>query len=271
MDLLGFNNNNIANPAVRNYQWKGGLLNKQEEKIKFEERLEYYQKNEDGTGETKIGSLKEFAILGLGFGVTGVRSLGNNKYASIYSNGEILYNGKWGETMAKPVVVMESTSDSKKQLYHGSLINAIGNQKQGIAAQVEGAKSAISVYLYNFETKQVERLITSGSSAGAIRDMLFNNEPYKNIKMGAMVWSLSGESKEKTGSVTFFKPVFSPVRELNEKDGEVLLPLVDEVREYVLARESAMKTSFEEVVSEATEIVESGEADDTIDLSDIPF
>ena len=273
MGLLNLNNNNVVSPAVRTYKWAAGLLNKDDEKYKFADRLSYYQKNEDGEGGEEItAQLEEFAVLGIGFGVTGVRNVGG-KYHSIYSTAEVNYNTKWNNVMSKIVKVMESSEDSKETLFYGPLSHAVGAKSQNIEAQVPDAKMAISLYIWNYKTEQIERILAKGSVSSVVREMLFGQNEYKGLSIDDYVWSLSGEEKRKTGSVTYFVPKFTVVKKLEEKDMEEFKPQFEEVQNYLNIREKSVADDYEEVdVAPQEEVATEAPAEeDPIDLSDLPF
>ena len=260
----------LTNPSNRNYSWKGGVVSKGET-LKFADRVVYYDKEKQ---ENLTVKPFEFAVLGISFYITGLNTekQGRNIDYLNYFSTEVNYVGNWKETVNTPITVRNK--------------NGVVAENTTIARatkELPNAKMGIRLYIWNYETKQVESFLTQGSSAGVVRDMLFQNKPYAGFPINENVWKLSGEEKVINGGTVFFKPVFTPVRNLDEagKDKQLVAEAqsiqyyLNEVAKTVVnaVNDGKQKEELERYLENEPSVPDTTEVskDDEIDLSDIPF
>ena len=260
----------LSNPSNRNYSWKGGVLS-QGKKLTFAERVVYYDKEKQ---ENVFAKPFEFAVLGISFYITGLnteRQGKNVRYLNYFST-EVNYTGDWKKTVNTPITVRNKEG-----------VVAENTTIDRATKELPNAKMGIRLYIWNYETKKIESFLTQGSSAGVIRDILFQNGQYKGYPINQNTWKLSGEEEATTGATMFYKPVFTPVRNIDEagKDKALVDPAqsiqyyLNEVAKSVVnaVNDGKQKEELNNYLEQEPSVPDTTEVskDEEIDLSDIPF
>lgn len=259
----------LTNPSQRNYTWKGGVLSKGE-KLSFADRVVYYDKEKQENVKAKPF---EFAVLGISFYITGLNTekQGRNVNYLNYFSTEVNYVGNWKETVNAPITVRNKNGVVAENTTINRALKELPNAKMGIR-----------LYVWNYETKEIESFLTQGSSAGVVRDILFQNGQYKGYPINENVWKLSDEEEATSGATIFFKPVFTPVRNIDEngKDKALVAPAKDiqyylnEVAKSVVnaVNDGKEKEKLQEYLDKEPSVPDTTEVSgEEVDLSDIPF
>lgn len=259
----------LTNPSQRNYNWKGGVLS-QGKKLTFAQRVVYYDKEKQ---ENVFAKPFEFAVLGISFYITGLnteRQGKNLRYLNYFST-EVNYTGDWKKTVNTPITVRNKDG-----------VVADNTTISRATKELPNAKMGIRLYIWNYETQQIESFLTQGSSSGVVRDILFQNDRYKGYPINQNVWKLSGEEEATTGSTVFYKPVFTPVRNIDEtgKDKALVDPAhniqyyLDEIAKSVVnaINDGKEKEKLQEYLDKEPSMPDTTEVSgEEVDLSDIPF
>lgn len=259
----------LSNPSQRNYNWKGGVLSKGET-LKFADRVVYYDKEKQ---ENITAKPFEFAVLGISFYITGLNTekQGRNINYLNYFSTEVNYVGNWKETVNTPITVRNKNGVVAENTTIDRALKELPNAKMGIR-----------LYIWNYETNQIESFLTQGSSAGVVRDILFQNGQYKGYPINENVWKLSGEEKATSGATVFYKPVFTPIRNIDEagKDKKLVDPArniqyyLNEVAKSVVnaINDGKEKEKLQEYLDKEPSMPDTTEVSgEEVDLSDIPF
>lgn len=259
----------LTNPSNRNYSWKGGVLS-HGEKLSFADRVVYYDKEKQENVKAKPF---EFAVLGISFYITGLNTekQGRNINYLNYFSTEVNYTGDWKKTVNAPITVRNKNG-----------VVAENTTIDRATKELPNAKMGIRLYIWNYETKQIESFLTQGSSSGVVRDILFQNKPYTGYPINENVWKLSGEEEATSGATVFFKPVFTPVRNIDEtgKDKALVNPARDiqyylnEVAKSVVnaINDGKEKEKLQEYLDKEPSVPDTTEVSgEEVDLSDIPF
>lgn len=259
----------LTNPSNRNYKWRAGAILGGKE-ASFADRIVYYDKEKQVELKAKPF---EFAVLGISFHITGTNTekQGRNvSYVSYFST-EVNYVGNWKETVNTPITVRNKNGVVAENTTIKRALEELPNTKMGIR-----------LYIWNYETNQVESILTQGSSAGVVRDILFQNKPYTGYPINENVWKIANEEKATNGSSVFFKPVFTPVRNIDEngKDKALVAPAKDiqyylnEVAKSVVnaVNDGKEKEKLQEYLDKEPSVPDTTEVSgEEVDLSDIPF
>lgn len=259
----------LTNPSNRNYKWKAGAVLGGKE-ASFADRMVYYDKEKQVELTTKPF---EFAVLGISFHITGTNTekQGRNINYLDYFSTEVNYVGNWKETVNTPITVRNRNGVVADNTTIKRALEELPNTKMGIR-----------LYIWNYETKQVESILTKGTSAGVVRDILFQNKPYAGHPINENVWTIDKEEKATAGSSVFFKPVFTPVRNIDEagKDKALVNPARDiqyylnEVAKSVVnaINDGKEKEKLQEYLDKEPSVPDTTEVSgEEVDLSDIPF
>lgn len=259
----------LSNPSNRNYKWKAGaVLNGKE--ASFADRMVYYDKEKKVELTTKPF---EFAVLGISFHITGTNTekQGRNINYLDYFSTEVNYVGNWKETVNTPITVRNRNG-----------VVAENTTIKRALEELPNAKMGIRLYIWNYETNQIESILTKGTSAGVVRDILFQNDQYKGYPINENVWKISGEERATAGSSVFFKPVFTPIRNIDEagKDKKLVDPAhniqyyLNEVAKSVVnaINDGKEKEKLQEYLDKEPSMPDTTEVSgEEVDLSDIPF
>lgn len=269
---MGFSSfhNATPNPAQRYYKWSGGY--KEEVKLpdggtaaKISGRLTYWDRDAGENGENVVVDLPfAFCALEQTRSITGF---------SPTPGSDIRYFSN--ETVDNDEIMVVQRQDSTGT--HEILRGRYADIKEKLP---QGAKLQINLYMYNPHTSQVERLNLSGSSLSEFVD--FSKKHSKLIYDHMMYIDTSGVLK-KTGTVDYMPPKFEvsgepytneEMAKLSEEDAKVL--------EYMKYRreQNSVNNGTSEVVGNidqtpvmyaGEENQETGEASESIDLTEIPF
>lgn len=260
----------LTNPSNRSYKWRAGAVLDGKEAI-FADRMVYYDKEKEVELPAKPF---EFAVLGISFYITGTiteKQGRNTSYVNYFST-EVNYIGNWKETVNTPITVRNKNGVVADNTTIKRALEELPNTKMGIR-----------LYIWNYETKQVESILTKGTSAGVVRDILFQNKPYAGYPINENVWKIDKEEKATAGSSVFFKPVFTPVRNIDEagKDKALVDPAqsiqyyLNEVAKSVVnaVNDGKQKEELNNYLEQEPSVPDTTEVskDEEIDLSDIPF
>lgn len=259
----------LTNPSNRSYKWRAGAVLDGKE-ASFADRMVYYDKEKEVELTTKPF---EFAVLGISFYITGTiteKQGRNTSYVNYFST-EVNYIGNWKETVNTPITVRNKNGVVADNTTIKRALEELPNTKMGIR-----------LYIWNYETKQVESILTKGTSAGVVRDILFQNKPYNGYPINENVWKIDKEEKATAGSSVFFKPVFTPVRNIDEagKDKALVDPAqsiqyyLNEVAKTVVnaVNDGKQKEELNNYLEQEPSVPDTTEvSNEEIDLSDIPF
>lgn len=259
----------LTNPSQRNYKWKAGAVLGGKE-ASFADRMVYYDKEKQVELTTKPF---EFAVLGISFHITGTNTEKQGRkvnYVSYFST-EVNYVGNWKETVNTPITVRNRNG-----------VVAENTTIKRALEELPNAKMGIRLYIWNYETNQIESILTKGTSAGVVRDILFQNDQYKGYPINENIWKISNEERATAGSSVFFKPVFTPVRNIDEtgKDKALVDPAhniqyyLNEVAKSVVnaINDGKEKEKLQEYLDKEPSMPDTTEVSgEEVDLSDIPF
>lgn len=258
-----------TNPSQRNYKWKGGLL-LDGKKLTFANRVRHYDKEKQ---EELAARPFEFAVLGISFYISGmnVERQGKSVRHLNYFSTEVNYTGDWKKTVNTPITVRNKDGVVSENTTIARALTELPNTKMGIR-----------VYIWNYETKQIESFLTVGSSAGVIRDILFQNDRYKGYPINQNTWKLSGEEEATVGSTMFYKPVFTPIRNIDENgEDRPLVDLAKDIQYYLdevaksvvnTINDGKEKEKLQEYLDKEPSMPDTTEVSgEEVDLSDIPF
>lgn len=255
---MGFNSfhNSTQNPAQNYYRWSGGMKDVElpdgttAKKLKGE--LQYW----DGENNQKVDLPFQFCALEQTRSITGFSPTpGQN--VRFFSNECVDYDDE--------MIVYRKDDGGTTEICRGQY----GAIKEKLP---QGARLQINLYIYNAKSGQIERLNLSGSALGAFIDFSKKN---KGMYEHSIIME-EGEAK-KTGSVEFMPPKFKlgpaysddEMKVLHEKDQEVVAYMKDKQAHNGKAADGGIDQTPAQYQGEENQ--ETGEQEETIDLSEVPF
>ena len=258
---MGFNSfhNSTQNPAQNYYRWSGGMKDVElpdgttAKKLKGE--LQYW----DGENNQKVDLPFQFCALEQTRSITGFSPTpGQN--VRYYSNEAVEYDDE--------LVVYRKDDGGTQEICRGQY----GAIKEKLP---QGAALQINLYIYNAKSGQIERLNLKDSALGAFIDFSKKN---KGIYEHSIIME-EGDVK-KTGSVEFIPPKFKlgpaysddELKVLGEKDQEVVA-YMKEKHQANAQNGSGSEGAIDQTPAQyqGEENQETGEQEETIDLSEVPF
>lgn len=256
---MGFNSfhNSTQNPAQNYYRWSGGMKDVElpdgstAKKPKGE--LQYW----DGENNQKVELPFQFCALEQTRSITGFSPTpGQN--VRYFSNECVEYDDE--------MIVFRRDDGGTTEVLRGQY-----NQIKEKLPQ--GARLQINLYIYNAKSGQIERINLNGSSLAAFIDFSKKN---KGIYEHSIIME-EGDVK-KNGTVEYVPPKFKlgpaytddEMKVLSEKDQEVVAYMKDkQSRNANNGGEGNIDQTPAQYQGEENQ--ETGEQEETIDLSEVPF